>query len=118
MNEALKEKSSVWDNIFRLRKKIFKDGFVMKVDVYGSINRELERSDYYLGSIDISGILPDDAGFLENEFNGATGYLHEIVNLLDKIVRGRGGRGASLSTDNTKNIQVTISSVRVNYSFA
>jgi hypothetical protein len=118
MNEALKNESKVWDNIFRLRRKIFKDGFVMKVDLYGSISKGVERTDYFLGSIDVAGVLPDDVGFLENEVKGSTGYLHEINKLLDNLVRGRGGKGSNLSSDNTKNIQVTVNKVRINYSFA
>lgn len=105
------------ENIYKFRRQILRDGFVMEVDLYGSANKNL-RGNYYLGTVEITGVLIEEAEFIETSLVGAGGYLHELVPLADNLVKSKGGAGASLKIDNTKNISVSVNNVKMRFNYA
>lgn len=118
MDKLVKEKNPKFlDRMYELRDKLLRDGMVVEIDLYGSLNKKSNRA-LYLGTINVTGLMIEEMGIVEEVIIGASGYLHELTPIVDNAVRGKGGDGARLVRNNTTNANVQITNVKLRFNYA
>lgn len=104
------------DLVYANRNKL-KDGWVIKVRCFGQLSG-VKSVDRFLGEFEITGVLLERSGFVEDMIMGHSGYLSDLEGELNAVVRGKGGDSAMLILNNTPGGHVRVNNVQVSFSYA
>ena len=107
------------DKLYAMRRQILQDGMVIEVDLHGTLNKGNLRI-VNLGTLVISGIMIEDAEFIETNIMGSSGTIGEIEKMADSLARSKGGAGARIERTPLKfdSTQIYITSVKLKINYA
>lgn len=107
------------DKIYSMRKMLLKDGIVIELELRGMLNKGNSR-EIVLGNMSISGLMIEEADFIESHIVGNSGTIGEIERIADQMTRSRGGAGARIERSILKfdSTQIYITSVKIKLSYA
>lgn len=120
MDNLVKAKNQKFrDKMFSLRKMLLQDGIVIEVDLYGTFSQKGNRV-VNLGTLHITGLMIEDADFIETDIVGSSGTIGEIERVVDGLTRGKGGAGARISKTPLKfdSTQIYITNVKIRLNYA
>lgn len=103
------------DKIYRNRRTLLKDGMVIKIRCFGRDGYGKLKGIKYLGTFEATGLLIEEARFMERVVVGFSGYLADLTTSLDVITRERGGRGVKMIENNTTGTNVSVVGVQLEF---
>lgn len=111
-NEKLVQK------IYANRNLILRDGLVTNIKMFGTVNRRIKNKLFFLGEIEVVGLLMEEIGKVKEAITGFSGYVRDLGNKINSIAGYHKGGSAKLISNNSEGTNVQITSVEVSFSYA